>query len=278
MKHNEKASARIRRSIRTLEKLSHFNDRPSTVRAARIMNALKAVAPDIVTKLYTAPMSANVEKASKARSIALNHSMEERAERRAYFADVEYTLAKKVVAGKISGAARRGMTDNNNPFLHNYELYVQEAALSLEESFVEALVYASTVPAEYERDFWEDHDTPFLVACRACGRLERKLSARAAKNTPLEYVSNKAVTSKQERIIADQDAVRDWKTRVIQLIEERERMHKLTAKQTENMLHKMSGNAEKVKCVDAVRRFMVKMLLKAGLLRMNHGTLEMVTD
>ena len=259
-------ATRTARAIRTLDRLSHYTDEASTRRYIRIMNALRKAAPAAL-HTFTAPTtSTTTERTRTARPAAVNHRMEERTAARAVFAAPEYQLAHKVVWAKIKGAAKRGIADPNNVYLKKYADMIQTAALSLEESRASDLQFAATVPAEMDADPYTDKPAPFTAACRACGQLEHDITKRAPKETPIDHVTDKNGTTAAERHLLDREEARTWKRRAIDVIEQLERMERITAKQAENLKHLMNGHPEKVRKPDLARAHLARILTAAGLL------------
>lgn len=249
--------------------------------AARIMRSLKAVAPASYMKLFTAPAVTTAPTIDEVKSATpINHRAEEAAERRAFFADTTYDLARRVVAAKIKGAIRRGATADKNIYIRHYADMIQTAAQSLSESEAEAAQYTILTPAEMEGDFFTDHHSPFIEACRACGRLEKWIVTRSAKEgTPVDHISERSGESAAHRAIIEREALKDWTRRVIDLIEEQKRMKKLTQTQAENMKHLLNGHPEKIEQPDIIRRHLARKLVKAGLLKVaKDGYMEIVSE
>lgn len=253
---------------------------PATV-AERIARTLAIIAPNHHhngTRPTDTPTTTATERT--ARTAPLNHRAEESAERKAVFSDSAYNLAKRVVGAKIKGAIRRGATADKNAYIAHYADMVQEASKALQEAEAEAMQYTATNPAEYEQDYYTDRLSPFIEACRACGRLEKWYTSRSAKEgTPIEHISEHATTSGQEKAITEREAVKDWTRRVIEAISTAERMKRITAKQAENMKHLVRGHAERVNQLDAVRKHLAHILTLEGLIkRAEDGHIELVTD
>lgn len=201
------------------------------------------------------------------RTAPINHRPEEEAARKAVFADDVYTLSKKVVFAKAKGARLRGISNDKNVYLMQFEDMIQEAAKALQEAEAEQMQYTVTTPPECEQDYFIEHDTPFLSALKACGRLESWFSVRAAKeSTPIEHISEHATTSAQERDITEREALKDWTARAIDAVRMYERTKSITARQAENMLHLIRGHAERVTKPSYARAHLLKVLKEAGLL------------
>jgi len=251
-----------------------------TSTAERIRKALAIIAPNHQHNGTRPTSTSTAERIGKAHAAPLNHRPEETAASKALFSDPIYDLARRVVAAKIKGAIRRGATADKNAYIAHYADMIQEAAKALQEAEAEAAVYTVTIPAEMEGDYYEERHSAFIEACRACGRLEKWLTSRSAKEgTPIEHISEHATTSGQERAITEREAVKDWTKRVIVFIDEQERTKAITAKQAEDMKHLMSGNADRIKQPDIVRRHLLNKLIKNGYIRRGKdGRFELVTD
>lgn len=276
---NQNTATITERTARAIERMN--NPRTPTTVAERIRKALfllKPTAERLKSKPTDTPTTA--EHIRKATTTPINHRAEESAERKAVFSDSAYTLAKRVVGAKIKGAIRRGATADKNAYIAHYADMVQEASKALQEAEAEAMQYTATNPAEYEQDYYTDRHTPFIEACRACGRLEKWYTSRSVKEgTPIEHISEHATTSGQEKAITEREAVKDWTCRVIEAISTAERMKRITAKQAENMKHLVRGHAERVNQLDAVRKHLAHVLTLEGLLkRAEDGHIELVTD
>lgn len=273
---------RIRRARARIERMSELMKKPTThpATADRIRRALAIIAPTH-DRNNTAPATATSAKRTKKPSTApINHRPEETAERNAFFADPAYDLARRVVAAKIKGAIRRGATADKNIYIRHYADMVQTAARSLSESEAEAAQYTIMTPAETEGDFFTDHHSPFIEACRACGRLEKWIITRSAKEgTPVDHVSERSGESAAHRAIIEREALKDWTRRVIDLIEEQKRMKKLTQTQAENMKHLLNGHPEKIDQPDVIRKHLARKLVKAGLLKIaKDGHMEIISE
>lgn len=238
-----------------------------TSTAERIRKALAIIAPNHQHNGTRPTSTSTAEHIGKAHAAPLNHRPEEAAASKALFSDSTYDLARRVVAAKIKGAIRRGATADKNAYIAHYADMVQEAAKALQEAEAEALIYTTTIPAEMERDYYEERHSAFIEACRACGRLEKWLTSRSAKEgTPIEHISEHATTSGQEKAITEREAVKDWTMRAVDAVRMYERTKSITARQAENMLHLIRGHAERVNQPDVVRKHLFKVLTAAGLI------------
>jgi len=250
-----------------------------TSTAERIRKALAIIAPNHQHNGTRPTSTSTAERIGKAHAAPLNHRPEETAASKALFSDSAYDLARRVVAAKIKGAIRRGATADKNAYIAHYADMIQEAAKALQEAEAEAAVYTVTIPAEMERDYYEERHSAFIEACRACGRLEKWLTSRSAKEgTPIEHISEHATTSGQEKSITEREAMKDWTVRAVDAVRMYERTKSITARQAENMLHLIRGHAERVKQPDVVRKHLVKVLTAAGMIRLEGGKIELVTD
>lgn len=249
--------------------------------AARIIRVLERMNAYIIPTAAAVTTTSTAATNRKATTAApINHRADEAAAGRAVFSDPVYDLARRVVAAKIKGAIRRGATADKNVYIRHYADMIQTAALAISEAEAEAAQYTVMIPAELEGDYYADHNSAFIEACRACGRLEKWIVTRSAKEgTPVEHVHERSATSAAERRLAETSAVEDWKQRALELIENQERTHDVTRTQAENMRHLLMNHPEKVAQPDVVRKHLMRKLVKAGLLKVTStGKLELVTD
>ena len=249
-----------------------------TARIIRVLERMNAYTIPTAAAVTTTTAAATNRKATT--TAPINHRAEEAAAGRAVFSGPVYDLARRVVAAKIKGAIRRGATADKNVYIRHYADMIQTAALAISEAEAEAAQYTVMIPAELEGDYYADHHSAFIEACRACGRLEKRIVTRSAKEgTPVEHVHERSATSAAERRLAETSAVMDWTERALEAIAERERMGKCTAKQAQDMKRMVEGHGEKVKNPSSVKPYLVKVLVKAGLLKVTSaGKLELVTD
>lgn len=274
---------RIRRARTRIERMNELMKKPTThpATADRIRRALATIAPTHDHN-NTAPATATGAKRTKKPTTApINRRAEERAERNALTADPAFTLAKKIVNAKVKSAIRRGATAERNVYIKHYDEFLSVALLTLQECEAEALQYTIMTPAEMETDYFSDRYSHFIMACRACGKEEYKLTTSTAKEgTPLEHISEHATTSAQEKAITEREALHDWTRRALEAIETNERTKRITAKQAANMRHLLNGHPEKVTPhPDDTRKHLFKLLSKAGLLmRDERGALTMNHD
>ena len=273
-------AAHIARSIKTLDKLSRRTDEPSHRHYTRIVEALHKVAPEALHTFTATTTSTATERTRKAHAAPINHRAEEAAAARGHFANEEYRHPTHANNAKAFGASARGVLDENNLFKTEREDMTQIAALAMWESYMEGLVFTATIPAELERDYWEDHCTPYQEALKALGRTEyHRANSYIKEGTPLEHVKDNRRVSSQEKAITEREALKDWTHRVIELIDERERTHNITAKQAADLKHIMNRHPEKVNNAPRAKTHLINLLLKAGLLkRAKDGKLEVVSE